>query len=42
VVRTAERDAAADWKIHPSEQQAINLVRLIGGYGYSFNTALHA
>jgi tellurite resistance protein len=29
VVRTAERVAAADRKIHPSEQQAINLIRLI-------------
>jgi hypothetical protein len=29
VVRTAERVAAANWKIHPSEQQAIDLIRLI-------------
>ncbi len=29
VVRTAERVAAADRKIHPGEQQAIELIRLI-------------
>ncbi|MDE2284128.1 MAG: TerB family tellurite resistance protein [Hyphomicrobiales bacterium] len=28
VVRTAERVAGADGKIHPAEQQAINLIRL--------------
>ncbi len=29
VIRTAERVAAADRKIHPAEQQAIKLIRLI-------------
>jgi tellurite resistance protein len=29
VLRTAERVAAADRKIHPGEQRAINLIRLI-------------
>ena len=29
VVRTAERVAAADRKIHPSEEKAISLIRLI-------------
>jgi hypothetical protein len=29
VIRTAERVAAADRKIHPSEEKAISLIRLI-------------